>query len=113
MGSLVQEMLEDLHLKREAIKGGIVGAPAAEHSRMLGELRRLDGILDDPDTVDDTTPLVTGDPLVDEWERQIAEGKMPDLTQGMAKPKPAPTVGAVPASKSELDFIRRKRGPRG
>lgn len=25
-----------------------------------------------------TTPITTGDPVADEWERQIAEGKLPD-----------------------------------
>ena len=32
---------------------------------------------------DGNIQFVTGDPLIDRWEEQIAKGIMPDLTEGM------------------------------
>jgi len=43
-------------------------------------LRTLDRTLDGSFDVDDSDE--TGDPLFDQWERDLAEGRMPDLDLG-------------------------------
>ena len=44
-------------------------------------LQQINAILDDRVVSDG--PLVTGDPLVDKWEKEIAEGTMPDLGESL------------------------------
>lgn len=45
----------------------------------LDEIQRLLG--DAPAAADDVR--TTGDPLIDAWEREYAEGRKPDLTEGL------------------------------
>jgi len=33
---------------------------------------------------DGDTPYVTGDPLIDKWEKELSEGLTPDLSEGMS-----------------------------
>lgn len=46
--------------------------------KLLGE---LDEALRDPSVQIDTGAVLTGDPVVDAWERDLAEGRMPDLSR--------------------------------
>lgn len=32
-------------------------------------------------SADPNAPVITGDPLIDKWERELAEGKTPDLNE--------------------------------
>lgn len=47
-------------------------------------LMSIDKALNDPTRLDADQPMTTGDPVADEWERAIAEGREPDWDLGKA-----------------------------
>jgi hypothetical protein len=58
-------------------------AKAVEHKQPAERTRKTPGrwgppTLSGKSKADYATPITTGDPVADEWERQIAEGKLPD-----------------------------------
>lgn len=36
---------------------------------------------------EENVAFVTGDPVIDQWERELAEGKIPDFTAGLEDPE--------------------------
>jgi hypothetical protein len=90
--SLIQEMLEDLYARREEIAHELKDASGVARVRLMEMIESIDRALDDPKKLIDDGPVITGDPLVDEWERAIARGEMPDLTKGLP-PKSKPKGG--------------------
>ncbi len=52
---------------------------------------------------DDGTFTETGDPLIDKWEREIAEGKLPDLREAFKE-------GDMPRLQHKLDTHKKRRG---
>jgi hypothetical protein len=85
--ALMLELYEDLHQRKKEITRDLESANTRMEERVrLGEaLRGVNAILEGDGKEDDdpNAPVVTGDPLVDRWERELAEGKTPDLTEGM------------------------------
>jgi hypothetical protein len=45
-------------------------------------LMAIDRVLEDPTRLDADQPMTTGDPIADEWERALAEGREPDWDLG-------------------------------
>lgn len=83
--SLTVEWFEDLFAQRAEVEQALKSAPATERGGLLERLAALNSFLVEktPDAVD--VPFVTGDPLVDKWEQELAAGLEPDLTEGRAK----------------------------
>ncbi len=52
-------------------------SPQLSYNKRWGPPRRLKSPSDWGEAVE------TGDPLIDKWEREIAEGRTPDLTEGL------------------------------
>ncbi len=50
--------------------------------KLMEALQQLDSLLEERKSISDE-PFMTGDPLVDKWEREIAEGKLPDLEEAL------------------------------
>lgn len=48
-------------------------------------LMSIDQVLNDETQLDADAPMTTGDPVADEWEKAIAEGREPDWDLGKAK----------------------------
>ena len=81
---LILEMLEDLFEQRATMKRRVpklTGRERHEAVETLHELEKFLGVAQDLDG-----PILTGDPIADEWERQIARGELPDF---MRETKPA------------------------
>ena len=57
------------------------GKPTTRRSRVQGAPKKH---LPKPTSYDE--PMLTGDPVADEWERAIARGEIPDLEAHMADP---------------------------
>lgn len=81
LSALNLEMMEDLWIREHELKEKIKeeeGSVLNEAIQQLQDVRKALGIV-----LDYGTPLPSGDdPLVDRWEREIAEGKVPDLNEG-------------------------------
>lgn len=73
MAELNQEMIEDLLVrKRDLIAAlGDEDQPIKEQQELSRQLRGVLTALGDP--------VETGDELVDQWERDLEEGRVPDL----------------------------------
>ena len=65
-----REMYEDLIARREEIRRSL-DAGEGEAKELLERLNGLNKVLDDPTEVQDD--------LFDQWERELEEGKVPDL----------------------------------
>jgi hypothetical protein len=103
--ALTLEWLEDLHRRREELRADIE-ARHGDFNKNVETLDAINAILDGR-KADETTPdgaRVTGDPLVDEWERALAEGRPVDLEKDLPKkaPKPSKAVLAALAKKPEV-----------
>lgn len=85
MAALTLEMFEDLYVRREEIKRDLKDVSSAkERLELMDALQKLDEALGERDEATDPNgPMVTGDPLVDRWERELAAGRMPDLDEGL------------------------------
>ena len=60
------------------IEAEMENAPTLQGGGRWGPPRKIE-IPKDP-----TEPVKTGDNLVDKWEREIAAGRMPDLSEGLS-----------------------------
>lgn len=76
-------MLEDLFARREEILLDMKEATGTKLAYLQDMLQTVDRALADPTRTIDTGPVLTGDPLADEWEAAIARGEMPDLNKGL------------------------------
>lgn len=72
MGSLIQEVLEDALVKREDLLEE-VSRKGANVSVLLPQINALNALLGEE--------AVSDDPLFDKWERELAEGRDPDLDE--------------------------------
>jgi len=70
---LTLEMYEDFIAKKEELEYRLEEATAKEAQFLMRQLTAINKILGDDN--------FTGDPLIDKWEREIAEGKIPDLDE--------------------------------
>lgn len=68
----MQEFYEDLHEERERLEAKRKYGKLEDYERE--RLTSVQGILD-------RTDVRIGDPLIEKWEREIAEGKIPDLDE--------------------------------
>lgn len=98
------ELYEDLYQRKKEVEHDLRSANTRieERIRLADTLRNINDILEDRPDEDPDSPVVTGDPLADEWEREIAAGRVPDLTKGMTP---------LPKRKSS-SFIVAPRGSR-
>jgi len=65
-----QEMFEDLLFRREEIERSLEEG-SADRQAAMRQLAIIDGVLENKD--------VSEDDLFDQWERDLEEGRMPDL----------------------------------
>lgn len=70
---LYQEMTEDMLFSRQEIRAQLENedTPIADRSNLWKRLHALDRALGNP--------TESQDPLIDEWERDLEEGRMPNL----------------------------------
>jgi len=77
VAELTIEMYEDMYYRRDQLSSQI---NESGDSREFRELSRQLGFLDK--ALDNETTHDTGeDDLIDKWERELREGKTPDLTE--------------------------------
>lgn len=81
--SLTIEWFEDLYVRRAEINAELKEAPPERKIQLMEQLTAVDRVLSDAPKTDLNAPFVTGDPLVDKWEQELAEGGMPDLSEGL------------------------------
>lgn len=79
---LYQERYEDLYERKRVLEARIdhhadYGDPSDDVKPLMDELRGINEILGEHD------PNLVEDPLADKWDRELAEGKIPDLTEGL------------------------------
>lgn len=78
IASLNLEMMEDLWMRERELADEIKNEEGTAQNQAIGqfqEIRKALGIAQEFEK-----PRVTGDdPLIDQWERDIAAGKVPDL----------------------------------
>ena len=67
------EMFEDMWLQRDQLMESMNNGDM-EIKVALPAITALNKVLDDGD-------IITGDPLIDKWEKEWAEGKTPDLNE--------------------------------
>jgi hypothetical protein len=72
IGSLNVEMYIELFLKKEELELDLENASGKEYSDILNRLRRVNGALGES---------FSEDPLIDKWEKEISEGKLPNLEE--------------------------------
>lgn len=79
IGELNLEMYEDWMVRKDELEDLMLNRPELfDPSQMRGMQRELDSLnaaLGENDFVEDD--------LIDKWERELAEGKTPDLTEGL------------------------------
>ena len=70
-------MYEDIFEKKAELEGLLDDADLRheERRRLSKQLRSIMKALGEPD------PTLGEDPLIDKWERELAEGKTPDLNE--------------------------------
>lgn len=77
--ALVTEMYEDLYAKKAELEAELKTAAAPrEHTAIARQLEQVEKALGEKSYVS-----AHGDDLIDKWERELAEGKTPDLTEGL------------------------------
>jgi hypothetical protein len=77
------EYFEDMHERRGELLEQLKQADDIQVKSRLSELlARIEKALGQ-DEPEEGTPFVTGDPLVDKWEQELMEGRMPDLEEGL------------------------------
>ena len=69
------EMFEDLIGRKRELEAELEAGETKNTGALLRALNEINRALGEAET--------GGDPLVDKWERELAEGKIPDLTEGM------------------------------
>jgi hypothetical protein len=85
-------------VRREGIVQDLKDATGIARARLMEALESIDRALEDPRKLIDVGPVVTGDPLVDEWEQAIAWGETPDFTKGLPPPRKAKSRGGMTES---------------
>lgn len=77
LGDLLLEFYEDAWLELRTIEAHAEkhGNPGQEVMTRWNALRKL--------LLDAEEDMITGDPLVDKWERELREGKTPNLNEGL------------------------------
>ena len=80
---LLTEMFEDLWRQKAEIESRLLEADAHERGKLITALGTLRQILeaDREEEVEGFVP--TGDPLADQWERDLLAGRDPDLDLGI------------------------------
>jgi hypothetical protein len=66
------EFYEDLYARRDGLKAALESGDT-DQGKTLQALNKLESILNQDEKGG------SGDPLIDEWERDLAEGRIPDL----------------------------------
>ena len=86
--ALVLEMLEDLHQRRDDLRDELKHTKdLITRAKVSAQLAEIDRLLSHGKALKDKLVL-TGDPLVDEWERDLYEGRMPNLAKGLSPDSP-------------------------
>lgn len=75
VASLNIEMFSDLYIKRDDLQREFENATGKEANLLAKQINEIDSILEDTEYTDD--------PLIDKWEKELMEGKIPDLTEKM------------------------------
>ena len=76
---LEAEMLADLYATQADLQDRLENTmDPAERHRLVSQLSSIARALGEPEEVAD-------DPLIDEWERDLAEGRTPNLEKGLKK----------------------------
>lgn len=70
MAEHTQEMFEDLLFRREEIEKSLEDRTGGDRQTLMRQLAIINGVLGEEETEDD---------LFDQWERDIEEGRTPDL----------------------------------
>ncbi|MCU0913035.1 MAG: hypothetical protein MUC88_00555 [Planctomycetes bacterium] len=86
-GGLLREFFCDAAHDLSRLRGALADGPDPDAEARIADLERLFSERDDDLQALDAdeslenwcVPRRTGDPVADEWERQIARGEMPDL----------------------------------
>jgi hypothetical protein len=76
-------MFEDLYARRDEVAADLKNVSGArERLELMEALQSLDEALGDRRaSTEEDGPMITGDPLIDKWEREFAEGKVPNLDE--------------------------------
>ncbi len=78
MAELTQEMYEDMYLRQEELRDALESSGRGDGgSAILEQLNALNAVLGDPPE--------GADPLVDQWEADLAAGRTPDLNAKVAR----------------------------
>lgn len=87
--SITIEWYEDMYARRSEIKARLSShdpkLSSDQRVTLMDQLAAIDRVLNSRADVDIDTPFVTGDPLVDKWEQELAAGHLPDLTEGLKR----------------------------
>lgn len=73
-GSLHKEMYEDLFIKKDDLEEAYLESDGKSAEMLLKQINGIKEILGEQ--------TESADPLVDKWEKELAEGKTPDLSEG-------------------------------
>jgi hypothetical protein len=79
IAELNMEMFEDMIIRKSEIEKEIPSAAGNHYNDLRDELNEIEKSLKS----DDSESAPTSDPLIDEWERDLEAGKVPDLEKGM------------------------------
>lgn len=82
LAELQLEYLADLYRRQAQIQEELVDAKGPEVGRLLKDLAVIQRVLQTEEDQADAGPVYTGDPVADEWERALAEGREPDWDLG-------------------------------
>lgn len=69
------ELYEDLVFRKQELESSLEDVDAKEFNQVLKSIEQIDKVLG--------LESGTGDPLIDKWEKEIAEGKTPNLDEGL------------------------------
>lgn len=79
IASLHIEMIKDLLLKKEQVEKDIKTSYGRELSDLLKQLNEINKALNTDEEI------ISEDPLIDKWEKELEEGKTPNLNEGWLK----------------------------
>ena len=78
VGELFLEYYEDLLVELDALEAAFEKNPEDLDGRRIERMGIIRKVL-----LGEEAAMITGDPLIDKWEREIREGKTPNLDEGL------------------------------